>query len=210
MSCKHIDGKGDFLVVEMDIECWEGDHKVYAICVGVLIIVIWIIIAPMVVVFYLMTRVKKKLNLLINRVRFGFLYNGFYKRTFYWEFVIFYRKVSVIGLIIFFNNLAIAVQALLALLLIMIFLRLQMVFNPYNHVSLNKVETRGILVAAITIYCGLYYISDDLDEEEGFSVFIVMVIANIYFLIYWLYHLLNQAIRMLIEAIPFLALRFTI
>ncbi len=45
-------------------------------------------------------------------------------------------------------------------------------------------EIRAILVAFVTIYCGMYYLTDELNAESKIILFIVMVIANLYFLIY--------------------------
>ena len=46
-------------------------------------------------------------------------------------------------------------------------------------------EIRAIIVAAVTIYCGLYYLTRDINEFSKIILFGVMIAANAYFLTYW-------------------------
>ena len=47
-------------------------------------------------------------------------------------------------------------------------------------------EVRSILVSAVTIYCGLYYLTGDLDYTSRVIFFVVIVVANVYFLYIWI------------------------
>ncbi|CAG9312593.1 unnamed protein product [Blepharisma stoltei] len=53
-------------------------------------------------------------------------------------------------------------------------------------------ELRAKLVCAVTIYCGLYYLMGSLSTPASIFFFIVIAIANIYFLVYWAYYLLKS------------------
>jgi len=55
---------------------------------------------------------------------------------------------------------------------------------PYTYCKLNKLESRGILVAAITIYCGLYYLTKELTNQAG--LFYHNCRVNCLFLSLWL------------------------
>jgi hypothetical protein len=46
-------------------------------------------------------------------------------------------------------------------------------------------EFRSILVAALTIYCGLYYLTGKVSDEGRLVLFILMLVGNTYFLLYW-------------------------
>jgi hypothetical protein len=46
-------------------------------------------------------------------------------------------------------------------------------------------ELRSVLVASVTIFCGLYYLTKDLGEIAKVLFFIVMLLANLYFLTYF-------------------------
>jgi len=62
-------------------------------------------------------------------------------------------------------------------------------------------EIRSILVATVTIYCGLYYLTNDLDEGAKIVLFIVMIITNLYFLIFWLIKMSDAGMNMAREKI---------
>jgi hypothetical protein len=47
-------------------------------------------------------------------------------------------------------------------------------------------ELRAIMVAIITIYSGLFYLTKDIDEVTEILLFIVILIANAYFILLWL------------------------
>ena len=57
--------------------------------------------------------------------------------------------------------------------------------NPYSHESLNKLEVYSIITAGTTIYCGLFYLTESLDEITNITLFGIMLISNIIFLAYW-------------------------
>mmetsp|Transcript_15445 Transcript_15445/g.2581 ORF Transcript_15445/g.2581 Transcript_15445/m.2581 type:complete len:93 (+) Transcript_15445:806-1084(+) len=63
-------------------------------------------------------------------------------------------------------------------------------------------ELRGILVAAVTIYCGLYYLTTELSEEIAFGFFVIMVLSNAYFLIYWIVYLIKASLVIVVNSIP--------
>jgi hypothetical protein len=65
-------------------------------------------------------------------------------------------------------------------------------------------EIRAIIVATVTIYCGLYYLTDDLDEPSKILLFVCMVVANVYFLIYWCRKMFGAGIYLAREKLSFL------
>ena len=49
-------------------------------------------------------------------------------------------------------------------------------------------EIRSIIVSAVTIYAGLFFMTDDLNEYWKMLLFILMIISNVSFLYYWAYY----------------------
>lgn len=81
--------------------------------------------------------------------------------------------------------------------------------RPYSRVVFQDLETLSLIVTMITVYCGLYFISDNniTTENEisdsyklGVSLhantklffFILIVVANLFFFIYWLLKILQE------------------
>ena len=68
----------------------------YALAVALPSIIVWGIGVPAVCLSLLFGKFNQRLSEVNVKVRFGFLYNGYEKQEYYWEFVIMYRKIAVI------------------------------------------------------------------------------------------------------------------
>ncbi len=206
-SCMEIEDKGYFLLDNLDIECWTGKHYLYSMTLALPCIIVWVLGTPALVLYYMY---KHRLNLLEidNRLRFGFLYTGYRNKKFYWEFVILYRKILIICISVFLTTISIEIQALSALLLLIVSLYAQMKTRPFTHKILNIMEARGILAANVTIYCGLFYLTNKIDEATKYFFFKVIVAVNFYFISYWLYHLTYEGWKILKKRVGFLRRRY--
>lgn len=182
-SCTVIDND-QWLISNLDIKCWDETHEKYSLTVALPFLLIFSLGVPTMVLLFLFKE-RKHIDDLRNRVCLGFLYNGYNHRHFYWEFVIVYRKIVIICLTVFLNTVSIPVQALFILLVLALSWQLQYNVKPFNSRSLNSMELRSILVAGITIYCGMFYLTKDLGEFSKICLFVVMLVANIYFLSMW-------------------------
>jgi hypothetical protein len=169
--------------------------------------IIWVLGIPAAVLFYMQ---KNKQNLLEidNKLRFGFLCSGYKKKTFYWEFLIVYRKIFVICIAVFLSNVSIGIQALTVLIVLISALYAQVNIRPFTHEILNIMESRAIFSANITIYCGLFYLTKDIDETSKYFFFIVIMIVNFFFLSYWGYYLTHEGLKVLKRNIGFLRSRY--
>jgi hypothetical protein len=184
-SCTELDNRETWLITNLDIRCWDPTHTKYALTVALPFLLVFSIGIPTAVLGYLV-RERAYLDEVKNRVCLGFLYNGYKHRHFYWEFVILYRKIIIICLTVFLNSVSIPVQGLFILLILILSWQLQYYTQPFNKVKLNSMELRSIFVAAVTIYCGMFYLTKDLDEPSKICLFVIMIIVNFYFLSIWL------------------------
>ena len=116
---------------------------------------------------------------------YGFLYNGYRFRTYYWEIIILYRKVIIVFILVFLGLISVQIQALVTLFVMMLSLILHINFQAFDKANLNGLETRAIVSASVTVYCGLYYLTT-LDEGSKIAFFAIIVFANIYFIISWI------------------------
>lgn len=99
-NCMYIEDEGYYLVNDLEIECFDDTHTFYIIVLATPTVITWVLGVPAVVLFFLSKR-KNNLDSLNNRIKFGFIFNGFHKRTFYWEFLILYRKIIIISISVF-------------------------------------------------------------------------------------------------------------
>lgn len=185
LNCKEIDHNEFWMSSYLNIRCWDDFHSRYALAAGLPSIMLWGILTPL-GALAILVKLRSKLDTLAVRIRLGFLYTGYKSEKFYWEFVILYRKVLLIIFAVFLTNISIALQALLALLTLVIAFILQMKRSPYLTPDLNNLELRAILVGALTIYCGLFFLTGHVNLASHIALFITIILANAYFLFYWL------------------------
>jgi hypothetical protein len=183
-SCTEIQSGEFWLNENLDIRCFDSKHNSFALVVVLPVLVIWGLLVPLLVLLYLV-RNRRKLREINTKLRFGFLYNGFKQSKFYWEFVIMFRKILIICIVVFIGNQSIPIQALTLVLLLLHFLVLQYLTRPYANTELNQMELRSVLVASVTIFCGLYYLTKDLGDVAKVLFFLVMLLVNLYFLSYF-------------------------
>ena len=60
--------------------------------------------------FILLSRKRKRLNVLVVKEKYGFLYNGYKRQYYYWEVIIMYRKLIIVIIAYVIVNLGVIVQ----------------------------------------------------------------------------------------------------
>jgi hypothetical protein len=196
LSCRRLDSTDLWLASNLDIKCFDEQHSLYAFSVALPAILIWGVGVPSFILGILVKR-RRSLGTLLMKCRFGFFYNGFKKTHFYWEFLILYRKILIISIVVFVGSQSIPIQALSIMLILLASLALQYWQEPYSSTALNSMELKAILVAGITIYCGLYYLAESLPEVFKVVLFCVIVLANSFFFYYFLHQLLRTLLQVL-------------
>ena len=63
-------------------------------------------------------------------------------------------------------------------------------------------ETRSILVATLTIYCGLYYLTNHLEESSKIGLFVMMILCNLYFFVYWFFKISGAYLNIARKKVP--------
>jgi hypothetical protein len=71
-----------------------------------------------------------------------------------------YRKVILIFISVFIQNYGAISQAMIVFLLLIIFFVINTNKKPFVSIALNDLETYSLASSMITIYCGIFYISD--------------------------------------------------
>lgn len=150
-------------------------------------------------VWILMRSNREGLDTIAVKEKFGFLYNGYKRSSYFWEIVIMYRKILMIGISVFMNRIGLIFQALVLLILMVSFLQLNNTLRPFATRDLNDIEDLSMIAGIVTIYCGILFItskdpsSPSFDPTSDFSLptwgalltFFVIIIANLVFVFTW-------------------------
>ncbi|CAG9321986.1 unnamed protein product [Blepharisma stoltei] len=206
-DCTELDYGKDWLVDDLNLRCWDSQHVFYIAAISFPAILLWGIGIPTTCLFLIMKNKDRLININI-RIKYGFLFNGYKAKSYYWEFVIIYRKIIIISCSVFLATVSVNIQALTTLFVLVACLYFQCKIKPYNGDDLNRLEAISISASAITIYCGMYYLTGSLDWFTELIFFIAIISANLYFVIYWGIKAGNAYITMIVEKIPFLKKKF--
>ena len=100
LSCREIEPGERWLLTNHDIRCWESDHLLYAVTVIIPSIILWGCGLP---IMFLGLIYKHRLSLdkFAIKARYGFLYIGYDPTAYFWEFIILYRKILIVAVLVF-------------------------------------------------------------------------------------------------------------
>jgi len=154
-------------------------------------IVLWGVTAPLLALFYLRKSGKRLLEA-DTIAKYGFIYKGFRTKYYFWEIYILFRKILFISAAVFLNNINRTIQALVSFAIVLIAYRIHELHHPYVTKALNGLEVRSLAVALITIYCGLYFLTEDIDYTTQICLLIMLILANLYFFLYWVIKLAER------------------
>ncbi|CAG9323996.1 unnamed protein product [Blepharisma stoltei] len=202
-NCMEIESGSYYLRSDLDIKCWDAEHITYSLTVALPSIIIWCIAVPTLCLWSIHKH-REQLNTIELKLQFGFLYLGFKDKTYYWEFTILYRKILIICCAVFLGSTSTRIQALTVFFLLLFCFFLHRKIEPYCTNQLNSLETKSILVSGLTIYSGLYYLTDDLIYPARILLFIIIVSANLFFLAHWISSMTGVGISILYSKIKFL------
>lgn len=196
-NCSDFDGDLR-LVGDLQVVCWEGLHPTITLGVALPCFIAWGLGIPA-GVLVLMFRDREKLDTLAVKEKFGFLYNGYKRSSFFWEIIIMYRKILMIAIAIFMNRIGIIVQALVLLIVMVGFLQLNNSRRPFASRTLNDIEDLSLITGIVTIYCGIFFITNKDSKSESFNpavdfslpswgsmmIFLIILLANLMFVLTW-------------------------
>ena len=106
-NCQDFDGDLR-LITDLQVVCWEGLHPLMAYGIALPCLLLWGIGIPA-GVWILMNRDRERLDTIAVKEKFGFLYNGYKRSSYFWEIVIMYRKISMIAISVFMNRIGLIV-----------------------------------------------------------------------------------------------------
>ena len=121
---------------------------------------------------------RSKLFHFETRVKVGYLYNGYNVDTYYWEGVVIIRKMVMISLStwqIFMSKPLISIN-LFCLFLIMLISHV--VKQPYFSLKLNILEGLSIFALCISVYCGMFLLTDNTINSSQSSADGTFSISN--------------------------------
>jgi hypothetical protein len=108
---------------------------------------------------------------------YGFLFNGYHKDRWYWEFIVLTRKIVLVAISVYLTE-NLQVQALCSILLCCVALALQLYFQPFEAWEMNLVEAASLISSFITFYCSAFLFVDAVAESQQVAASLTVVAVN--------------------------------
>eukprot|EP01017_Pseudomicrothorax_dubius_P034576 TRINITY_DN4761_c0_g1_i4.p1 TRINITY_DN4761_c0_g1~~TRINITY_DN4761_c0_g1_i4.p1 ORF type:complete len:251 (+),score=34.12 TRINITY_DN4761_c0_g1_i4:87-839(+) len=174
-----------YFVGDLSLKCYSQGHMRLATYFAIPSLVFWGLGIPLIA--FLLLRLRRfELHTTETQSRYGFLYEGYNLKYYFWEFVIIYRKILLICASVFLGRNGVRFQALCVLFIGGLNYLFQKWFEPYEDEILNEMEKRSLIVSTITVYIGLYYLTNLLSVPVKLCLLLVVFIALAYFYLYFL------------------------
>ena len=143
-------------------------------------LVVWVISLPLTALYLLYKSFnapgenKTKQNFLI-------IYQGLKPDRYYWEFVNTLRKVLILGVFVFNDQLKIVLSSLI----LIVTGRLEIHLKPYKEEENTNTEFIGIFAGVVTILAGLMYTEENPILFLNTLILIIVVVINLSFIYKW-------------------------
>jgi len=184
--CVEVEPGSLWLLHDMHIACWEGEHLTYAFALALPAMLVWCVATPL-LFWALLFRQRFVLYHPSNIRRIGFLYSGYHRRYYFWEFVVVLRKSLMVIIANLLMTAQSEIQAEIAICVLWIFVILQHKQKPFDTGSFNRLEFLSLLASLVTVVTGALYLSD-LRTQPGayYGLLITAFTFNALFMFVWL------------------------
>eukprot|EP00347_Sterkiella_histriomuscorum_P002746 403366963 len=188
--CMELDKKEYWLQTDLEIKCWEGSHLKWSLGIGIPGIILWVVGIPIASFLYL-KRNQQRLDDPIFFEKYKMIYQGLKRKYFYWEYANILRKVFLISVNVFLNLYPNIFKALLSIITLSIFMRIQSNIKPYKNPVINQLEQREMMTSFVTFFGALYFVNYEISDTIQLLVFIIIVLVNFWFLALFGYCMLS-------------------
>mmetsp|Transcript_2357 Transcript_2357/g.2047 ORF Transcript_2357/g.2047 Transcript_2357/m.2047 type:complete len:255 (-) Transcript_2357:82-846(-) len=118
---------------DYDIQCWTGDHLLYSLVIALPMLLFWAIIFPLIILRKIY-RFKDQLEDPPQKLhKYAFFFRGYKKQYYYWEVVIFIRKLAAVLVISLAGMKSINFQMYMSVYVMIISVWLHMAKKPYQN-----------------------------------------------------------------------------
>ena len=181
MVCANFGGETDLrLRDDPEVLCWRTEHLAYFLSAALPAHLLYTIGVPLLGILTLRRHAREgrlwkaasedpAANVLL------FVYSGFERDRYYWEFIIFARKVALSMVVVVTADGQ--VSGLLGLIILQIASVLQLHSKPYRHSIVNLAESGALQATSLAVYIGLFFFLPGSKRNITLTVLSVVVVG---------------------------------
>ena len=204
-DCEYYDKLGYFISTNYSVKCWTSKYKFQTLNYSIPSIIIWAFGVPGIILIF-MIKSRKKLQKTDFKLIFSPLFNGYRSNIFYWEFIVIYRKLILISILLFIKSNALQIKGLTLTIILGLSIYLQYIFKPYNSKEFNSLENYFLLAIYITSYLGLYFLQSNLSFNTELLISLCIITLNTGLLLVWVFWMLRVTTLKFLNFLGFLGI----
>jgi len=166
-NCHYLNGEYR-LLKDLETKCYVQNHFVFALGVALPLILVWVL-GSLFYAGYKLYKKRRRLDDQKIRETYGFLFNGYKRKTYYWEIVISVRKLMIVIFSQLIAPIGNQIQAFIMLLFTFFFIMLNIRERPFITHQLNFLDNMSLICCLITIYCGLFFLSETPNTAQFYD-----------------------------------------
>ncbi|KAL4430442.1 hypothetical protein ABPG74_013292 [Tetrahymena malaccensis] len=191
MSCRKIDQKL-YIQADVSFECYTGQHIKYIFLICFPGFLLWGFIIP-IYILKKMIKYQDQLDHSHVRMRFGFLYQDYKRKHFYWEFVRSYMKVLIVCVYSFYGD-PYTNKLIFALIICIFYIVLLKKLRPFQMHYFQDLDNASMLIIIVLIIMNIFLYNDPPYVQQVIFYIILLGIHNLYQL-----YLIKEVIKTKIE-----------
>jgi hypothetical protein len=187
LACRTVAGR-TFLDADFNVSCSSEEYQMWATTVAIPLLVVFTFGLPL-AYFLAMYRHVRRGTLMSQRNVYGFFFSGFRKDIWWFELWNTLRKsLFTISSVIFAPS-GVMMQTWAALVLLLLFLVVFSLSQPYESAFLNRLERAALSINVLTLLSGLGLFTnanagvDAKSDELALFLTIFIMSANIFFVL---------------------------
>ena len=187
LACRRVAGQL-FLDADFNLRCDSEEYRMWAIYVAIPLLICFTFGVPLAYGAAMYRHVRRR-TLMLEREVYGFLFSGFRLEVWWFELWNTLRKSLFTISSVLFAPLGVMMQTWAALVLLLVFLIVFSISQPYEQVYLNNLERSALSISVVTLLAGLgLFTNEESDEDaksETFAVFLTVAIVflNVMFIL---------------------------
>merc|ERR1712166_1353571 len=178
LACRRVAGEY-FLDADFNIRCDSDEYMVWATTVAIPLLILFTFGMPLAYAAAMYRHVKNG-TLMLERQVYGFFFSGFRAEIWWFELWNTLRKSLFTISAVLFAPLGVMMQTWAALSLLLTFLVVFSVSQPYEQSYLNNLERSALSISVITLLSGLGLFTNDQSggsKSEDFAIFLTFIIV---------------------------------
>ncbi|EAR90741.2 transmembrane protein, putative (macronuclear) [Tetrahymena thermophila SB210] len=200
--CLELEKNKSYSLIDLSLECGNSSELIKIQSLSLVILILFLIAFPL-IIFLKLIQSRNRLKKVKVMFMYGFLYNEYKPKFFYWEMIRLLIKNLLVLLQLSLQQYPQISLIMISLMLFSYFIALKS-YNPFISKSLNNLEKASIIISILLLQSSNVFIQQNQNESQKIESFrtvfyIIIQIINLMFFFYTLWLIITSFLEKQIQ-----------